>query len=196
MGDKGEVNDKLNSLLNASYKLFLLNGVNNTTVDDIVSEANVAKGTFYVYFHDKYDLQKQLVIRKSYELFRQAMQELSGLYITDFGDQIIFVINYVIDRLVDNPDLGSLIAKDLSLGVYSSSLSLIMDNQDDGFKRMFMDRLKKNGIKLKNPEVTFFMIIELVSSTCVHAITDSKPLPIMEFKPYLYDTIRMMLNVS
>jgi len=38
------------------------------------------------------------------------------------------------------------------------------------------------------------MIIELVSSTCFNAILEKQPLPIEEFKPYLYETIRRMID--
>ena len=44
------------------------------------------------------------------------------------------------------------------------------------------------------PEMTLFMIIELVSSTVFTSIVESHPLPIEEFKPHLYKTIRLLIN--
>ena len=38
------------------------------------------------------------------------------------------------------------------------------------------------------------MIIELVGSTCYNSILNNEPLPINEFKPYLYDEIKKMIN--
>ena len=38
------------------------------------------------------------------------------------------------------------------------------------------------------------MIIELVSSTCFNSILYSEPLPIEEYKPILYDTIKKLIN--
>ena len=38
------------------------------------------------------------------------------------------------------------------------------------------------------------MIIELVSSTCFNSILYNSPLPIENFKPFLYDTIRKLIN--
>ena len=61
-------------------------------------------------------------------------------------------------------------------------------------REMFLDGIKKNNIKIKNPDVTLFMIIELVSATAFNAITYKKPLSIEEYKPYLYSTIRLMLR--
>ena len=37
-------------LLEIAYKLFVTKGYDNTSVDEIISEANIAKGTYYYYF--------------------------------------------------------------------------------------------------------------------------------------------------
>ena len=51
-----------------------------------------------------------------------------------------------------------------------------------------------SNIKLQNPDITLYMIIELSSSTIYSCITNNKPLPINEFKPYLYKEIERMLE--
>ena len=51
-----------------------------------------------------------------------------------------------------------------------------------------------NIVEIKNPDVVLFMIIELASSTCFNSILYNDPMPIDEFKPYLYKTIRNMLK--
>jgi hypothetical protein len=38
------------------------------------------------------------------------------------------------------------------------------------------------------------MIIELVGSTCFNSILYKEPLPIEEYKPYLYRTIRNLIE--
>ena len=47
---------RLNELMNAAEKLFASKGVESTTINDIVEEAQVAKGTFYHYFSSKADM--------------------------------------------------------------------------------------------------------------------------------------------
>ena len=61
-------------------------------------------------------------------------------------------------------------------------------------RNLFLKGIKEKNIKLKNPDVTLFMIIELVSSTCFNSILYNQPLPIQEFKPYLYETIKNLIN--
>lgn len=67
---------KRESLLNNAFELFTQKGITDTTISDIVEKAGVAKGTFYLYFKDKYDLRDRLVrhkaeliLEKAYELF-------------------------------------------------------------------------------------------------------------------------------
>lgn len=185
---------KENKLLDSAYKLFTEKGLNNTSIQDIVSDAGVAKGTFYLYFNDKYDLQKKLIIKKSRELFTEAVEKLDKNAISHFDDQIIFIINYVIDVLKNDTTLISFISKDLSLGIYTEGVKNIFENEKIGVQELFMKGVKEHNLKLKNKEVTLFMIIELVSSTVFTSIIKNEPLPIDEYKPFLYDIIRKMIN--
>ena len=41
---------KRESLLDSAFSLFIDNGFNKTSISDIVNNAGVAKGTFYLYF--------------------------------------------------------------------------------------------------------------------------------------------------
>ena len=79
---------------------------------------------------------------------------------------------------------------------YSSVLKLYDTDKtsDNSMISLFLNGVKENDIKLKNPGVTLYMIVELVSSTCFNSILYKEPLPIEEFKPYLYDLIRDLLS--
>ena len=192
-------NDKETRLLDTAFKLFTEKGIKDTSIQDIVDNANVAKGTFYLYFKDKYEIRDILIAKKSHKLFNNAMQELRKNYISDLCDQVIFVINYVINELSKTPALLRFISKNLSWGVYNKTLLKLYENnnsEEDNIYSAFLNGIKENNLKLKNPEVTLYMIIELVSSTCFTSILYDDPLPIEEFKPYLYDTIRNMIKYS
>ena len=197
--DKYEENKKIkeNKLLDTAFDLFTKKGIKDTSIQDIVDNAGVGKGTFYLYFKDKYDIRDHLIEKKSKKLFSDAITALRNSYIKSFDDQIIFIINYVIDELTKNPILLQFISKDLSWGVYNKTITKLSVNSKDseeGLYTLFLNKAKENSIHYPNPEVTLFMIIELVSSTCFNSILYKEPLPITEYKPYLYDTIREMLK--
>ena len=190
-------NDKKQRLLNTAFTLFTQKGIKDTSIQEIVDNANVAKGTFYLYFKDKYEIQNILIAKKSEKLFNDALEKLHKNYIESFPDQIIFIIKNIIDELQKQPTLLKFISKNLSWGVYNKSILKIYENsekKEDSLFNLFLKGVEENNINLKNPEVTLFMIIELVSSTCFTSILEKEPLPIEEYKPFLYDAIRQFLK--
>lgn len=189
--------EKEKKMLDTAFNLFTKKGFKETSIQDIVDNAGVGKGTFYLYFKDKYDIQNKLIQRKSQKLFSDALKALKKNYIENFEDQIIFIINHVIDALNKNHILLKFISKNLSLGVYNqaiTNLKNLEDSNNDSLYKLFMDGVEKNNIKLENPEVSLFMIIELASSTVFNSILYNMPLPIEEFKPLLFKEIRCMLK--
>lgn len=190
--------NKETRLLETAYKLFTEKGIKDTSIQEIVDKAQVAKGTFYLYFKDKYEIQDILIAKKSHKLFHEALQHLRKTNLTNLSDQVIFIIDYVIDELTQAPTLLKFISKNLSWGVYSKTVLKIYEESgedEEGIYQLFIKGVKENHIPLKNPEVTLFMIIELVSSTCFNSILYNEPLPIKEYKPYLYETIRSLINI-
>lgn len=190
-------NEKENRLLETAYYLFTNKGIKNTSIQDIVDNANVAKGTFYLYFKDKYEIRDILIAKASRKLFNDALESLHKNYISNFQDQIIYIINHVIDELTSKPMILKFITNNLSWGIYNKAVTKIWDITDENnnaILKLFIDGIEENNIKLKNPEVTLFMIIELVSSTCFDSILYNQPLPIEDYKPYLYETIRNMMK--
>ena len=63
---------KRESLLDSAFSLFIDNGFNKTSIADIVKNAGVAKGTFYLYFKDKYDIRNHLIAHKASQVFQTS----------------------------------------------------------------------------------------------------------------------------
>lgn len=196
---KNDKEGKENRLLNTAFKLFTEKGIKETSIQEIVDNASVAKGTFYLYFKDKYEIRDILIVKKSQKLFSDALKSLRKNYISDFSDSIIYIINYVIDELTKNPLLLKFISKNLSWGVFNKTVLNLYDNSNDeeeSLYDLFIKGIKDNNVTLDNPEVTLFMIIELVGSTCFNSILYKEPLPIEDYKPYLYKTIRNLIKAE
>ena len=90
----GKVEDnkklKMNTLLQTAFDLFTGKGFAKTTVSDIVNQAGLAKGTFYLYFKDKSDLRDKLIAFKASQLFDDAHKALDAAVIPDFEEEILF----------------------------------------------------------------------------------------------------------
>ena len=185
---------KSDSLLNTAFELFTSKGISKTSISDIVERAGVAKGTFYLYFKDKYDLRNKLVSHKSSQLFESASAALEKSGITDFEESIIFLIDHIIDLLDKNHSLLNFISKNLSWGIFRNAL--ITPNEDSiDFYNVYIKLLKSSPYEFNQPELMIFMIVELVSSTCYSTILYNEPVTINELKPYLNKAVLQIIDI-
>lgn len=90
---------KEEELFLAAYDLFLKNGIEKTSIDDITKNAKVAKGTFYLYFSDKYDILNKLILQKSNEIIREGLAKTNAFGSKDFKERTLFFIDYIINYL-------------------------------------------------------------------------------------------------
>ena len=56
---KGEKRKK--ELLKIAYDMFLTQGYENTSVDEIIEKAQIAKGTYYYYFKSKEQMLEEVI---------------------------------------------------------------------------------------------------------------------------------------
>lgn len=193
---KVDTNKKLkeNSLLKTAFEFFTTKGFSKTSITDIVSKAGVAKGTFYLYFKDKYDIRNKLISHKSSQLFKKAIAELGDkLDALPFEEKIIKVSDHIINQLNENQSLLTFISKNLSWGVFKTAITSPVSDDDVDFSSIYEKLLSEAPKGIKDPEIMLFMIIELVSSTCYSAILYKEPCSLEKLKPYLYNNIRMMI---
>ncbi len=194
--DKLNAKKKLKSdnLLNTAFELFTSKGISKTSIADIVNKAGVAKGTFYLYFKDKYDLRNKLISHKSSQLFESASAALAKSGITDFDESFIFLIDHIIDDLDKNHSLLNFISKNLSWGIFKNALITPSEDSVD-FYNVYIQLLKSSPYKFREPELMIFMIVELVSSTCYSTILYNEPVSITELKPYLNEAVLRIINM-
>lgn len=193
---KVDTNKKLkeNSLLKTAFEFFTTKGFSKTSITDIVSKAGVAKGTFYLYFKDKYDIRNKLISHKSSQLFKKAIADLGDkLDALPFEEKIIKVSDHIINQLNENQSLLTFISKNLSWGIFKTAITSPVSDDDVDFYSIYEKLLSEAPKGIKDPEIMLFMIIELVSSTCYSAILYKEPCSLEKLKPYLYNNIRMMI---
>lgn len=185
---------KRQSLLETAFTLFTTKGIHKTSISDIVENAGGAKGTFYLYFKDKYDIRNKLIAHKSSAVFRQADAALKQTGIADLEDKIIFLIDDIINQFVQDKTLMRFIAKNLSWGVFKSVLLESGTDSDVDFYDIY-HAVADGETQYENPEVMLFMIIELVGATCYSAILYNEPVGIDELKPYLFRTVKGIMEM-
>lgn len=185
---------KQSSLLGAAYDLLTRKDLQDISVADITSQAGVAKGTFYLFFKDKYDLRDSLIARESFQILTRALTELDGNDIRNFQDAIVFMINHVLKQLQDNPLLLHLIKRNLSFGVFHKHLASTAGEGHIDLCSRFTELAQRCGYHYENPKIVYAMILELTGSLCYSSIVENQPAPINEVKPTLFNAIRSILE--
>lgn len=182
---------KRDSLLESAFSLFIDNGFSKTSISDIVSHAGVAKGTFYLYFKDKYDIRNHLIAHKASQVFQAAYTELqSHPELTDFEEQVLFIIDHILNQLASNLSLVMLLSKHLSWGFFKNSLFFTPGKDTPAIYTIYDSLLSKSGCTYRSPELMMYTILEVVSGTSYNAILYRQPVPLDELKPYLYETVK------
>ena len=184
---------KKEALFNTAYELFTTKGINSTAISDIVEKAGVAKGTFYLYFKDKYDIKNKLIAHKTNELFAAAGDALEKSGITGLEDELIFIINHIIGMLVDNKPLLNFISKNLVMGALRSTL-LTGESSGREFYEKFLGLVEQDAYTYADVDVMLFTIVELAGSAGYNSILYNEPLPIEEYKPFLYRSVRLIIQ--
>lgn len=181
---------KESSLLNTAFEFFTTKGFSKTSITDIASKAGVGKGTFYLYFKDKYDIRNRLIARKSEQVFSHAAAALTEhTEHQSFEDKFIFLVDDIVNQLDENKSLLNFISKNLSWGVFMAALSAPADKNMD-FRDAYYKLVSLSTKPIRDPELMLYMIVELVSSTCYSTILYKEPCSLEAFKPELYKTIR------
>ncbi|MBO5485623.1 MAG: TetR/AcrR family transcriptional regulator [Eubacterium sp.] len=181
---------KREALLLAAFSLFTSKGINETSIADIVSEANMAKGTFYLYFKDKYDIRDKLIVENARKLFDKALVDMLETECATLEEKVISIADHVINELNENKILLRFISKNLSWGVFHD---MLVTGGDDAsgitFYEGYCQLLEQSGRKFRNPDLMLYMIVELINSTCHNVILMQEPVELEELKPELYGVI-------
>ncbi len=185
---------KRESLLNTAFELFTTKGINNTSIADIVEKAGVAKGTFYLYFKDKYDINSKLVIHRTTMLFDSALTRMHKKKITEAKEKILFVIDDIIDALSKDKVLLMFISKNLGLGFSRYVMESPSVTEEEPVKEATREFMEDIGGSVSDPRLMMYMIIERTGSSIYSAILYDQPVTIEKLKPHLYKTIGLIID--
>ena len=185
---------KRESLLNTTFNLFTTKGLHNTSISDIVKQANVAKGTFYLYFKDKYDINNKLVLHRATQLFDEAYARMNQANIIGYREKLLFVIDDIIDVLTNDKLLLMFISKNLGLGFTGYATENNPFDNDEPIHEVTENLLEDIGDNVSEPKLMMYMINELVGSSIYSAILYEHPVSIDVLKPHLYKTINGIID--
>lgn len=194
----GKVDDnkrlKLNSMLDAALQLFTGQGLDKTSISDIVSKSGVAKGTFYLYFKDKYDIRNKLVAHESRKLLRSAYQAMLEAAPQGLAEQMLFMTEHLLNDLTARQPLLVLISKNLSWGVLKREIIRPGAEEDFEFLPVLHSLTAPYGITTQESEIMLYLLVELVGASCYSATLYQEPCDLDTLKPHLFQAVRSIVS--
>lgn len=187
--------NKRTSILDAAYELFIEKSFKNTSIDDVVKSAGIAKGTFYLYFKDKHDLMERIIVRKCALILSYVLEELMKKKETcrmSFPEQMLFITEKIIDYLEEHKEIITLIGKN-----FSSCLSYFSTIEDDRLKSMLSELVHENlenGFSEHETLKRIYLIVTLVGSVCYDSLVFESPFKISEIKPLLLRSVENIIS--
>jgi AcrR family transcriptional regulator len=130
--------ERRQELLHAARDVFATKGFHDAKVDDIVAAAKVAKGTFYLYFHDKRSVFAELV-----DVFFMRLGT-AILKVDTRGDveaQIKHNIRAIVAVVLDDPALTHILLS-YAVGLDAAFIDKIQSFYD-GVKRLLEESLRE-----------------------------------------------------
>lgn len=188
--------EKKRRIEEAAMNLFANEDFNKISIDQIVRKAKVAKGTFYLYFHDKVQLINHLIVKESSSIVNEALQDARDAKIQDKIDELIFLVDHVLAYFQTHPQVIKMIQKNLSWSLVGGKLKQDEDYEVANQMASYCEFLETLGYTAQEAYQLLFMILELVSTLAYSSIVLHQPDDINAMKPMLYTTIRKMIERS
>ncbi len=176
---------KREALLGAAYDLFTSQGIFDTSISDIVKKAEMAKGTFYLYFKDKFDIRTALITEKAGKLFSVVREKMRDKKADSLEETVIRLVDIIIDELDADKRMLEFISKNLRWGIFHKVILEGGNEVSDSFYDWYNELIRSSGRTFRNHELMIYMIVELVNSTCYNVILFQEPVGLDELKEEL-----------
>lgn len=186
--------NKKEKIMQAALKIFEKKGSEKTSVRDIMTEANLGLGTFYLYYSDKNDLKEKMVLNLATDIILNAEKTCTQ---EDPIERYISFVDFIIDYLISHPFELDLLSKNITWTLYTkiendyglseadSTLKFILNKYDNLFLTSHTESEKLYILSLT---------LEIMMSTCKSAVLEDSILTIDEMKPVLFAIIRKIFN--
>lgn len=180
---------KQRRIQSAAVALFQEQGIDSTSVNEIVKRANVAKGTFYVYYKDKKELITQILIQKQGLMLNELLHRAQTKAQTQACSWGEAFVKELLQYYIENPDILMMIEKNIS------EFMDTMEHRKKVFSYVacfedFVCDIQKADETRYDTICRFMLMMEIAGVVCHNAIIYDMPCPI----DYIYQAISSTLT--
>lgn len=182
-------------LIDAAFELFTIKGINPTAIDEVVKRAGVAKGTFYLYFKDKYDLLEQIITLKCRELVQNVLNSISDEINSGNilpSEKIIMFMDRVMDGFIENRNLAVLVLRDMAAfrKLWSREEFIKEGESYNTLINIFIE----GGCDEENAPKTMYMAFIAAASVCCDSILYQSPYTPDEIRPQIHLLVKSLIK--
>lgn len=186
---------KRSKLIDAAFELFTKKGINPTAVDEVVKHAGVAKGTFYLYFRDKYDLLEQMTTMKCTEIVKKVLdankEKMENPSVSP-NEKITVLLDSMIDELSENRSLAILILRDM--GAFRKLWSPDYSKDENEIYKKLISIFIDGGCDEETAPKQMYMTFISAASVCCDSILYGEPYTTEEIKPQIHLLVKSFIK--
>lgn len=152
---RGEVT--LERIVKAGEECFLKKGYHGSSINDITSTAEVAPGTFYIYFEDKLSLYKHLLVHYSHDIRKYIALRLKEADATTRKDAERVGLRAFLEYIQEHKSMYNIIWESLYI-----DKKLFIDYYSEfgkNYARHIQEAIGEGQLKPHNAEVVAYMLM-------------------------------------
>jgi AcrR family transcriptional regulator len=173
-------------LVEAATRLFSKQGVDATTIDEIVGLAGVAKGTFYNYFTDRLDIAHSVAASMRHEM-NAAVEEINQ-GITDPAERISRGLRLFLALVAYNPVKARMLAR-----IYEGGAD-IASHGNEHLVGDLTDGIEQGPIRVPSLDVGLHLVMSLATVGMRHLLDIGAGEEIMRGEGYARDLAAILLQ--
>lgn len=162
--------EKRDKIIEVSLKEFSSVPYPEVSINKIIMNAGIPRGSFYMYFKDKEDLFEYLMeehyngfVKNMNECFDKNNGDLKNTFISMYEKSVTYIKKCKFDGFFKNVFIYMNINKDK------------FKEPEAGLYDVFKDKINRNNIKTDDLELVFYMILQILfTSVAVSAKEDCK----------------------
>ena len=185
--------DTLNRLCTVAEELFAEKNYYSTSVSEIVLQAGISVGTFYIYFNDKLSLYKYMVLQYGRRLRRHIAQRLSAMELTSRFDMEREGMKLFLDFCIEKPSTFSMVWQSLFVAP-----ELFIDYYDDfgkQYEKRLGDAVRSGEVYPINLEVASYVLMGASNFLALKYVTFGPPTPLNDEQLYrIVDALLFILK--
>ena len=182
---RGEVT--LERIVKAGEDCFLKKGYHGSSINDITSTAEVAPGTFYIYFEDKLSLYKHLLVHYSHDIRMYIAKRLKESGVTTRKEAERIGLKAFLEYIQEHKSMYNIIWESLYI-----DKKLFIDYYSDfgkNYARHIQEAIGEGQIKPYNAEVVAYMLMGISNFIGLNYVMFKEP---TDFDPIVDEVITIL----